>query len=114
MKHSVKFHDKKKKTSSIFFLDGYWTLETYTGFLLSAEGAEVQNTLDFQDSACRVSTSDPCLLTPPLLQKHKQRAFEGQALVMDFQDTLELKETRDLFKVLGIGHVLIGLALATK
>ena len=40
---------KKKKTSSIFFLDGYWTLETYTGFLLSAEGAEVQNTLDFQD-----------------------------------------------------------------
>ena len=86
----------------------------YTGFLLSAGGAEVQYTLDFQDSACRVSTSDPCLLTPPLLQKHKQRAFEGQALVMDFQDTLELKETRDLFKVLGIGHVLIGLALATK
>lgn len=33
---------------------------------------------------------------------------------MDFQDTLELKETRDLFKVLGKGHVLIGLALARK
>ena len=106
MKHSVKFHDfQKKKTSSIFFLDGYGTLETYTGFLLSAGGAEVQNMLDFLDSACRVSTSVPCLLNPPLLQKHKQRAFERQALEIDFQDTLELKETRVLFKVLGIGRV---------
>ena len=92
-------------------MDGYWTLETYTGFLLSAGGAEVQNMLD---SAGRISTSVPCLLNPPLLQKHKQRAFERQALEIDFQDTLELKETRDLFKVLGIGYVFIGLALATK
>ena len=92
-------------------MDGSWTLENYTGFLLSARGADVRNILDFQASACGVSTSDPCHLTPSLLQKHKQRAFEGQALVKDFQ---ELKETRDLFKVLGIGHVLIGLALAMK